>query len=64
MPTIEFDYLSHLAKYGRHITDVDDFLTRIEQFTFIDNFVKDHNASGASWQAGHNQFSDWTKEEF
>ena len=61
---ISFDYLSHMAKFNRHITDVLEFQTRLAEYTFTHNWINDHNASGASWEAGHNQFSDWTKVEY
>ena len=61
---ISFDYLSHMAKFNRHITDVLEFQTRLAEFTFTHNWINDHNASGASWEAGHNQFSDWSHTEY
>ena len=64
MPTIHFDYLGHMAKYNRMITDVQEFYTRIEEFTSVHNWINEHNASGANWTAGHNQFSDWTHAEY
>jgi len=59
-----FDYLGHMAKYNRQITDIAEFKARVEQFTFVHNWIEEHNASGASWTAGHNQFSDWTFAEY
>ena len=61
---ISFDYLSHMAKFNRHITDVLEFQTRLAEYTFTHNWINDHNASGANWEAGHNQFSDWTRVEY
>ena len=61
---ISFDYLSHMAKFNRHITDVLEFQMRLAEYTFTHNWINDHNASGASWEAGHNQFSDWTRVEY
>lgn len=59
-----FDYFTHLALYGRQITDVTEFHTRLGFFSFVDNFINEHNASGANWVAGHNQFSDWSHSEY
>ena len=39
-------------------------IERVEYFTIVDDFINEHNASGKSWIAGHNQFSDWSPEEF
>ena len=59
-----FDYLSFMAKYNRQITDQTEFLKRLEIFTFVHNYIEEHNQSGANWTAGHNQFSDWTFAEY
>jgi cathepsin L len=59
-----FDYLSFMAQFGRQITDVQEFKMRLENFTFMHNFIEEHNASGKSWVAGHNQFSDWSHAEY
>jgi C1A family cysteine protease len=63
-PLAHFDYLGWMAKFNREITDVAEFMMRLEKFTETHNWIEQHNASGASWKAGHNQFSDWTAAEF
>ena len=64
MPTIHFDYLSHMAKFNRQISDVQEFMTRLEHYNFVHNWIEEHNASGKSWSAAHNQFSDWSYAEY
>jgi cathepsin L len=64
MPFANFDYLGWMAKFNREITDVAEFYMRIENFTNTHNFIEEHNASGKSWIAGHNQFSDWSDAEY
>jgi cathepsin L len=59
-----FNYLAHMAKFNRQITDVAEFMTRLENFTFVHNWIEEHNLTGASWTAGHNQFSDWSRAEY
>jgi cathepsin L len=59
-----FNYLAHIAEYNRQITDVREFQQRVAQYTFVHNWIEEHNASGASWVAGHNQFSDWSHAEY
>ena len=49
MPTVHFDYLGHMAKFNRQIEDVQEFMTRLEQFTFVHNWIEEHNNSGKSW---------------
>jgi len=61
---IHFDYLGFMAKYNRMISDVEEFHTRIAAFTHTHNWIENHNNSGASWVAGHNQFSDWSAAEY
>jgi hypothetical protein len=53
-----------MAIYGRQIRTLYEFNTRLAYFNFVDNYINEHNASGASWVAGHNQFSDWSPDEF
>merc|ERR1719162_1353899 len=61
---INFNFLAHMATYNRQITDVTEFAMRVENYTYIHNFINEHNASGANWVAGHNQFSDWSFAEY
>lgn len=30
----------------------------------MEEFINEHNASGANFTVGHNKFSDWTEAEF
>lgn len=60
---ISFDFLGHLARYNRQISDMNEFAERLAYFTNVHNWILDHNELGASWEAGHNQFSDWSAEE-
>ena len=64
MPHINFDYLGHIAKFNRSFENVEEFMARLENFTFVHNWIEEHNNSGANWQAGHNQFSDWHYAEY
>jgi|Transcript_45397 cathepsin L len=41
-----------------------EFSMRLQNYSDTHNWIQEHNASGATWQAGHNQFSDWTAEEY
>jgi len=42
----------------------EEFLQRLETFIANDKFIEEHNASGASYTLGHNQFSIYSREEF
>ena len=61
---VSLGYLSHMATYNRQLTDVLEYQTRLAAFTVNDNFINEHNATGATWTAGHNQFSDWLPSEY
>ena len=61
---LDFDYLSYMAKFNKVVTEVEEFAMRVENFKFVHQWIEKHNASGASWKAAHNQFSDWTEAEY
>ena len=64
LSTLEFDYMNYMAKFNKNHNDVESFEFRKENFAATDKFIKEHNASNASYTAGHNQFSDWTHAEY
>ena len=53
-----------MATYNKVVNDVEEFAQRVENFKFIDAFIEEHNASGANYGAGHNQYSDWSEAEY
>jgi cathepsin L len=53
-----------MAKFGRQITDAEEMFFRATQFAKVHQWIEEHNASGKSWIAGHNQFSDWSFAEY
>ena len=60
----EFEYMQYVAQYNKMTNSVSEFQMRMSIFQEVDAFIKEHNASNASYVAGHNQFSDWTKAEY
>lgn len=54
MPVVHFDYLGWMSKFNRQITDIHEFMARLENFTATHNWIEEHNESGKSWTAGHN----------
>ena len=62
--TIDFDYLTYMAKFGKVVKTVEDFAMRVEIFKQTHSFIQEHNNSGETHVAGHNQFSDWTRAEY
>ena len=61
---LEFNYMNHLAKFSRDISDLVEFEARLALFTESDNAIEAHNSQNGSFTLGHNQFSDWTPEEY
>ena len=57
-------YMNHLAKFGKIIKDVEEFEERFGHFAKFDEFVTEHNAEGHNYTVGHNQFSDWSQDEY
>ena len=64
LSTVEFEYMNYMATYNKIVNDVDEFAMRKSNFESVDAFIQEHNASNATYTAGHNQFSDWTDAEY
>ena len=61
---MELKYMNHCAKFGKNIASTDDFTARMANFSEADNTIEKHNAGNSSFTMGHNQFSDWTADEY
>ena len=61
---IEFQFIQHIAEFGREILDLNDFSHRLGLFEAAEQMIQEHNSSESSYKLGHNQFSDWTHEEY
>ena len=61
---IELKYMNYLAQFGKTMNDMEEFETRLEYFAATDFDVEEINAGNNTWTAGHNQFSDWSEEEY
>ena len=62
--TFELEYMNYLAQFGKTMNDIDEFNTRLEYFKSTDLNIKMINEHQNDWRAGHNQFSDWSSEEY
>ena len=61
----ELEFINYTARFNKVYEDVEEFVTRFERFIYWDRLINDHNnANGANFHLGHNQFSDWTDEEY
>ena len=62
--TTELAYMNYLAEFGKTMNSVDDFNMRMNIFESTHEIIEMLNEEGNSWVAGHNQFSDYTREEY
>ena len=62
--TSELSYMNHLAKFGRAIASSEEFDMRHARFQEVDEFIRESNAVEKNFTLGHNQFSDYTREEY
>jgi len=60
----ELEFMHYLAEWGKAYNDLDTFHARLENFLKADNLIKEHNATESNYKLGHNQFSDWHKDEY
>ena len=61
----ELAYMNYLAEFGKAMNSVDEFNNRMSIFDATSQFIEEVNANPEhTWTAGHNQFSDWTHEEY
>ena len=62
---MEFNFMRYVSEHSKIYETVEDFNFRQELFAEKDAFINSVNEDLTStYTAGHNQFSDWTKEEF
>ena len=62
--TFEVEYMNYLAQFGKNLNSIDEFDARLQIFKATDLDIAMINEHQDSWVAGHNQFSDWTNEEY
>ena len=64
LSTVELTYMNHLARFGKNIADLEEFNTRLGFFSESEAAINESNAEGHSYVLGHNQFSDYSREEY
>jgi len=61
----EFEFMSYLTKWNKSYGTRDEFNFRLTKFLESDSKIKALNAEeGRTSVHGHNQFSDWTHDEY
>ena len=61
---IEHKYMNHLAEFGKNMESIEEFNTRLVYFSALDQYIEETNSENLSYTLGHNQFSDWSREEY
>ena len=59
-------FANYIARFNKVYEHIEEFAIRYERFVHWDKIIYDHNYSNGpeNFQLGHNQFSDWTNEEY
>lgn len=57
-------FLDYITEFGKHYVDHVEFKARYSNFMNTHKIILEHNAKEASFFLGHNQFSDWSDEEY
>merc|ERR1712038_557998 len=64
------EYLGYVGQYEKDYKDSGEFLGRLKQFMDNDDYINECNYNAGHTDehdpvfCGHNQFSDWTEEEY
>jgi len=60
---IYFKFMNYMAEHGKSYDNAEEFGERFMLFKAADELIESHNATGASYTLGHNQFSDFARHE-
>ena len=61
----ELSFMNYAARFNKIYEDVEEFAVRLERFNHWHRIINEHNATnGLNYTLGHNQFSDWTDDEY
>ena len=61
----EFAFLNYVTEFGKEYKTIEEYQMRLENFKTAQMEIIAHNESGEhTYTLGHNQFSDWSREEY
>ena len=61
----ELEFSNYVARFNKVYEDIEEFAMRFERFVYWHRVINEHNSTnGLNFTLGHNQFSDWTDEEY
>ena len=65
LKSIDIKYMNYISQHGKVVNSVEEYNTRASNFERNDFIIQEHNAqNGVNYTLGHNQFSDWSHEEY
>ena len=64
LSAIELKYMNHLAEFGKNMSSIEEFNTRLVYFSVLDQYIEETNSDDHTYTLGHNQFSDWSRAEY
>jgi len=64
LDALTFLFMKYLSNHGKSYDTVEEWNRRLELFIESHNFIEEQNASGSMYTSGHNQFSDWSQDEY
>lgn len=59
-----FEFMKYIAEWGKSYGTAQEYAFRLEQFARNHNIIQELSASLTTSTVGHNNFSDWTENEF
>ena len=62
----EREFANFTARFNKVYGDIKEFALRFENFIYWNKVIKEHNNTNSAniFTLNHNQFSDWTGEEY
>ena len=62
--SVSVKYINFLGKFNKSINSADEFAERLGYFKDAHELIEEHNSGEHNFTLGHNQFSDWSHEEY
>ena len=60
----ELEFVNYAARFNKAYENMREYAIRFERFNHHHNLISEHNATEANFTIGHNQFSDWSDDEY
>jgi len=64
MDHMDYDFMKFISLYGKRYGTKEEYDYRLSLFKQAAKEIEEFNAQGNTSTMGHNQFSDWSDEEF